>query len=319
MSSDPKHTNVGCGLFRWPPYLALFRDHPLALHLWLNLYMGTKAKTLLPGLWLGGVLAMADEASLTIGETEAALRTLTEHDLIEHDPRTAVTRLTKLPDKCERASNANMIYGWWDRREQLVPPCGVRDRHLELMAWLHLPFKPEKRRGSRAKDPQKAGASVADAWPETFGPALEALRAGSVSTSGHTSFPRSDSPLQLDLYAAPDNRNGSPDGSPNRPVPDKDQVGAEERGEVQERRLAPIVPIARAGLELSARELEDLGLEVLGKLGGPDAAKLWRASFEHVGQHQIRLHADTIVTKLYAGEIERELRARTGLPIQLAI
>lgn len=317
-SSDPKHTNVGCGILSWPPYLALYRDHPLALHLWWTLYIGRKAKTLLPGLWLGGVMAMADEANLTIGETNAAIATLTEHELIEHDQRQGgITRLTKLPDRCERAMNQNMLYGWWDRRQQLVPDCGVRDRHLELMAWLHLPFKPKRGRTKKGDDQTE----MQRAWDETFGGALAVLRGGSVSTGGHGgsgTVLSGAQRAQLDLYSAPVQSNGSPNGSPNRPVPDKDQATDTAEGEVQERE-GQVIPMAPAGLVVSAPELEDLGHHVLQDMAGPEAAKLWGASFTAQGENRIHLRAPAWVIKTYAHEIEQRLRQRTGLPISLAV
>ncbi len=315
--SDPKHTNVGCSILSWPPYLALFRDHPLALHLWWTLYIGPKAKTLVPGLWMGGRMAMADEARLTLGEADAAIATLTEHELIEHDPRHGVTRLMKLPDRCERAQNPKMLRGWWDRREQVVPACGVRDRHLELMAWLHLPFSPK--RGSKGRQGLEDANENQRAWDETWGPALALLRGGSVSTGGHGgsgSVPSGASPLQLDLYSGPAQRNGIANGSPNRTVPDQDQVPDQAEGEREREGL--LVPMAAAGLIVSAPELEALGQAVILELGGPDAAKLWDAKLESAGPNRLHLRAPAWVARTYAGEIERQMRHRTGLPIQIA-
>lgn len=222
--SEGKYTKVGVALFSWEPYLAVRRESGDAAHLWLALYASAPAKLLCPGLWMGGVGTMADASRLTFQECVHALDLLCEREMVEFDPKTQLLRLTALPDKCESAPNQACLRGWWSRRQGL-PDCGVRDRHVDLMAWLTLPIRPSKR---------STGLEMQRAWDDTWGTCWHALR-------GRTglSFPASPAPVleaaqpkQLPLLSSAPNRDGRGDrqGDGGGDRPEEVEVMVEERG-----------------------------------------------------------------------------------------
>ncbi len=230
MNDAPKHTCVGCGLFHWPPYQNLRRASADAAHLWQVFYMGRRAKTLLPGLWVGGLYAMADDSAMTLDETQSALRVAVEQEMAEYDQVAGVLRLTKLPDRCEAGKNQSILLSWWTKFERDVPACGVRDRYLDLIDWLHpRPFKAQKT--------AKGGAStdMLMVWEATFGAALKARSAPPTYPQSDLSIPKASSPLQLDLYATPEKTHGGGHGGGHDQGKGLGKGKEKAEGEVQER------------------------------------------------------------------------------------
>jgi hypothetical protein len=323
--SDTKYTKVGCGLFSWEPYLNLRRASADGAHLWQMFFMGPTAKTLLPGLWMGGLGTMADQARLTPPEARAALEACETMEMVEFDARTQVLRLTKLPDKGEAAPSPNCLLGWWERRKTIVPDCGVRERHLDLMAWLHLPITPSKR---SQKDEMRR------VWEETFGAALNVSPVSNLSTTSPPFRTSAPPQSQLDLYATPGNPDMYRDMSRNGPVKDQDQVKGEEEGEVQEREAAPPGDDAstRFGLlELGAPPVEtparvwDAVRARLAIRHNPHEMAMWLEPVEgQIDNGTLRLvvpstmHRDRLRDK-YKTEIETELKNITGREMRIAI
>jgi len=219
--SDGKYTKVGTALFAWEPYLSVRRESADAAHLWLALYASAPAKLMIPGLWMGGVGTMADASRLTFHECVHALDLLCERAMVEFDPKTQLLRLTALPDKCEAAPNQACLRGWWSRRQGL-PDCGVRDRHVDLMAWLTLPIRPSKR---------STGLEMQRAWDDTWGQALHA-RTGSSLPASPSLVLDSAKPKQLNLLSTTPNRDGGGDrqGDGGGDRPEEVEVMVEERG-----------------------------------------------------------------------------------------
>jgi hypothetical protein len=316
---DPKHTKIGCGLFAWTPYVRLRRADGTgnAAHLWQVLLMSAPAKLWIPGLWYGGLGTMADNARLTHQETYEALGVCIAQAMVEYDERTQVLRLTQLPDRCERAPNPSCLRGWWSRWQN-VPDCSVRDRHLDLMVWLHLPFKASKR--SAKEEMQRA-------WEETFGTAISASGSG-FGSDQKLSTPSSDRassalPPQLDLYATPSLRHREGDGVPHGPEEVEVKEKEEERGEVQERGPAPHAEPAAA--VISAAEIWMAVKERFFARESAQNVAMWIDPLTaSLSGNTCQLHApnDYVrrwVKDKYAHDLQDDLRAVTGREIQVAI
>lgn len=329
MTSEPRHTNIGCGWWSWPPYDRVRRDKSdgpdvgaHAAHLLLVLFAGRVAKAHLPGLWVGGIGTMADDSRLSYGEAEAALALLERHVLVEYDPQATpgVLRICALPDRCERAQNPGILRAWYSRRQQQVPPCGVRDRHLELVDWLHpRPFKPTGR--------AKADAALVwqEAWDETFGHLLNTLPA-------YRGAPRSTQPSQLLLYATPDQTDGAPHrqgkGRETEKVKGEGEGGSREPVDNEDN----VILMARAGLTLAGgADLWPTARRCLQAIVGT------RRSFEHwieqlEGRTEItdqgvvlqlvgapnEPHRDHVRDQ-YAPQLASDLRRLTGRPVRVIV
>lgn len=260
MTADAqRHTKVGPGLFTWQPFLNLRRDLPAgpdAAHLWLVLYASSPAKSLPPGLWNGGIGSFMDHGRFTPGEAQKAIDCLVAHELVEFDPHHCITRFTKLPDKCERATTGNTLRGWWNRSWGSLTRCGVLERHLDLMAWLHLPFKSSKR---------GPNVDLQQAWDETFGSVLNTSPAPLPLSTDRLRFQQSRPQKQLELLGRPPLHAQIPDQISDSPEEVLELVLEKERGEVQERGL----PV---------REPRRLGTGTVPPADGPDVTDLWDAA-----------------------------------------
>lgn len=235
MTAAPKHTKIGPGLFSWAPYLNLRRTSADAAHLWQVLYMSAQAKLGMPGLWLGGHGAMADAAYMTFDETVKALDVIVAHGMAEYDDRAKVCRLTMLPDKCEAASSPNALRALWTKY-QTVPECGVKQRYLELLVWLQLPFQSSKRS-------EKEGMRLV--WDETFGALLASPPLNASAVQAPISRVSSTPQKQLDLLSGLTESVHVPPSVPDRSGEGKGSGKAEgesERGCPQPASASP--PIA---------------------------------------------------------------------------
>lgn len=149
-------TRLGAAIWDWEPWTDL---DALSRILWLALYTSAEAKRHVPGLWQGGIPAMADAARLSPDDVVSALDRLLDRNMVEYDPKYRVLRLVELPDAGEYPSNGKVIRGWWTKFST-VPVCPVRDAHVQTIDWILAT-------GSRL-----AGKAVSDdhknAWSETF-------------------------------------------------------------------------------------------------------------------------------------------------------
>ena len=150
-------TRLGCAIWDWPPFVDLPDS---ARVFWLALYSTAEAKRHAPGLWQGGIPAMADASRQHPDVVIHALDKLLEREMVEYDARARVLRLCMLPDAGEFPSNGKVILSWWTRF-QSVPECGVRDAHVTTLRWII----DEGGRLSRK------GVSMdhENAWRDTFG------------------------------------------------------------------------------------------------------------------------------------------------------
>jgi hypothetical protein len=274
---------------------------------------------------------MADHARLSHAETVAALDLNIEREMVEFDARAQVLRLTKLPDRCEKASNGDCLRGWWSRRDT-VPDCSVRDRHLQLMAWLHLPIVASRR--SAKEEMQRA-------WDETFGVALNTSPASLSEINQGLDRLQPTPPNQLNLYAAPVKRDGVAHRAVDGPEEVKVKEKEEEEGEVQEREAgvlsaaAPRPPTDDASARFRLLELDR---------PGEAPTDLWAAARERLAARMtiqnftmwvepivgttegntLRLTAPNEYGRRwfrdhYATALEDELRTLTGREMQVAI
>ena len=111
-----RHTNVGCAIWDWPRWVTLSVG---GRNLWWALYTSPEVKRMPPGLWHGGVAALAEAARVDTAEGSTALDELLERGLAAHDPLARVIRLTELPDRGERAPNGRVVRSWWTRPDGL--------------------------------------------------------------------------------------------------------------------------------------------------------------------------------------------------------
>lgn len=152
------HTMLGVALWSWEPWTKLPDD--TARMFWLGLYTTPEAKRIVPGLWHGSIISMAEACRLSTERAARALDDLLEAELVEFDTKTRVLRLTQLPDHGEAASNVSWIRGWWNRF-RTVPQCQIRDAHVRTLWWLI----EERARVTGSTIP----TSCQSAWAETFG------------------------------------------------------------------------------------------------------------------------------------------------------
>jgi len=143
-----------------------------------GLYVGRSANLLAPpGLFLGGLTALADESGVGIVTAQNAIAEMVKQGIVQVDERRKLIRLTEMPDRGNRPSNGKCIYGWYRRWEEL-PNSPLKYRHIELLAWLCQPF---------TKDHEGA-------WAHTFGgediqPRFRvAMEQGERDSSAQTSF-----------------------------------------------------------------------------------------------------------------------------------
>jgi hypothetical protein len=127
---------IGQNLWTWPPYQNLSLP---ARNLWLALLTSPGAKRYAPGLYVGGIAVMAEDAVMPYQDTLSALEELVASDMVERDDARKVLRLTRLPDRRERPRNGRCIKKWWSAFNG-VAPCPVRDRWVPLLHWLCQPM-----------------------------------------------------------------------------------------------------------------------------------------------------------------------------------
>lgn len=126
------YTLVGQELWLWAPFVALT---DLGRMTWLALMTTPHAKRTPPGLWNGSALVLAEQSHKPIRDTLEGLTELADHRLIDRDDDRRVIALTRLPDRCEKPSNSNVLKKWWNLFRG-IPVCPVRDRWIDLLAWL---------------------------------------------------------------------------------------------------------------------------------------------------------------------------------------
>lgn len=151
------YTRLGASLWDWEQFTALDND---ARVLWLALYTSPEAKRIVPGLWHGSIISMAEAARLPGDVVVKALDTLLDRELVEFDAKHRVLRLVELPDPGESPSNGKMIRGWW-HRFRTVPVCPVRNAHVVLLRWIMDEGGKESKGGSVSTDHENA-------WRDTF-------------------------------------------------------------------------------------------------------------------------------------------------------
>jgi len=152
------HTRLGCSLWTWEPFTSLPTSD--AKLLWLALYTTAEAKRIVPGLFHGSIVAMADAARMPADDVVNALDKLLERELVEYDRGLRVLRLTELPDAGESPANGNVLRGWF-RKWKTVPACAVRDAHVTTLRWI---MDEWCRDNAKALSPDHEKA-----WAETFG------------------------------------------------------------------------------------------------------------------------------------------------------
>lgn len=202
MSGD--YTRISCLFWGWPPMETL---DPTTIKLWLVIYT---QKVNPPGLWHGSVVELASQARLSNAETLHGLDNLVARELVQFDHLARVLRLTRLPDAGEWPAAPSVLRSWWSKFKK-VPPCAVRDVHVETLRWIL---------DQGARDSEKAKGVVSEAheaiWKETFG------------NIRPTSVPRFDNRYdtstehQPSLFAAPtpvDKSSGVESLSRGSPVP----------------------------------------------------------------------------------------------------
>lgn len=159
------YTNLGSGIWSWPPFRRLERSQDdvigrCAKLLWLALYTTPQAKMQPPGLFSGSVTTMAEECGFPVDETRKYLDRLLDDELVEYDQEHRLLRLTQLPDCQEFPTNGHGIRGWW-RRFSNLPACATRDRHVHVLRWILEEWV--KQTGKTLSKNHK------EAWSETFG------------------------------------------------------------------------------------------------------------------------------------------------------
>lgn len=141
-------TRITFALWDWEPFMGLSVG---ARVLWLALYTTAPAKRLPPGLWHGGLSALAEAARISHTDAIEYLRELLDRGVAETDHKLSVTRLTSLPDDGEKPANGRVLRSWWTKFGT-IPACAVRDAHIEVLRWLT----------PKTEDHAKV-------WAETFG------------------------------------------------------------------------------------------------------------------------------------------------------
>jgi hypothetical protein len=222
--ADIRHTSLGCGWWRWKPFIEQPTDARILL---LALYSSATAKAAVPGLWAGTLHGMSDDARMSLNETYNALGKLIESKLVIYDEENRLARITQLPDACERAHNDRALRGWWGRFITLSD-CPLRNAHVPLLLWL--------------VESGKCSEDMKRAWGETFGtipvPAsVPPFRPPGSSDTGTKVQPSLFAPAVLN--SAPDVKNPLISGPavvsltttrPPDPEPDLDQVQDQKGG-----------------------------------------------------------------------------------------
>ena len=203
-------TRLGADLWGWAPFYEL---PDTARITWLALYTTSEAKRHAPGLWQGGIPAIADAARQDPDVVIHSIDKMLERDMVEYDAKTRVLRLCMLPDPGEYPSNGKVIRSWWTRFKS-VPECGVRDAHVMTLRWIidagakgrgippsddhetawrttfgNVPIPASRQRGVRRLADSDTGTSV---QPSLFGPpAASAVPSGNgMPISGDARYPQ---------------------------------------------------------------------------------------------------------------------------------
>ena len=151
-------TRLGCSIWDWEPWVQLPDDS--ARMFFLGLYTSAPAKRIVPGLWHGSIISMAEAVRMPADRATKCLDILLDHDLAEYDIKARVLRLTQLPDAGEYASNGKAIRGWWGRFRS-VPECSVRNAHVRTLRWI-------LEHGARCAGNEAPSHDHEKAWAETF-------------------------------------------------------------------------------------------------------------------------------------------------------
>lgn len=211
---DVSYTNLGSGIWNWPPFRKLERSPDdivgrCAKLLYLALYTTPEAKQQVPGLFVGSVTTIAEAAGFPVDATRTYLDRLLEDDLVEYDVENRVLRLVALPDSQEFPTNGNGIRGWW-RRFSNVPECPTRDAHVHTLAWILYEW-------CRVTG-KNLSKTHQDAWAETF------ARLHVPTTRPR---PRPKKHLQTDLFAL--QSGASPERSLNELRAEDAERGPDQR------------------------------------------------------------------------------------------
>ena len=305
--SSPAWTAIGTGLFTWRPYvdLATAENGWQAMQLWLALYAGHTARCWLPGLWFGGVGTMAENVThLGYNGTLSALELLQTRKLVEFDARANVLRLTELPDRCMRADNGSILKAWW-KRYSGIPECGVKNRYLDLLRWLHYPL-------TEMKD------ATRQAWSLTFGSlSPEQISSPVDKISGLTDSAQRELPKQLDLYASVTSSHGGvhcQGKGKGKGLSDPDPEGESERGGPVE--VTSAVSDAEVWPAARARMAQRVDPKSFAMWVEPVTAEVEGNTLRVTAPHEIHR---TWFRDHYAKALEAELHALTGRAMQVAI
>lgn len=128
--------------------------------LWFALFTSPQARRCVPGLWHGGVHAMAEASYMPYDVTWNALQNLIALEVVEFDTRHNVLRMRELPDAGEYPDNGNVIASWWTRFKS-IPDCEMRNAHVRTLWWL---VETGATRAGKAVTPHHRSA-----WNKTFG------------------------------------------------------------------------------------------------------------------------------------------------------
>jgi hypothetical protein len=204
------HTRFSSLVYDWE---RLYQLELPARYLWMGLLMSAPAKRLVPGLWHGSVVTMADALRRPVDETANALDVLIESDLVEFDAKNRVLRMTEFPDASEWPSSPYIIESWFGRFNN-IPDCPVRNAHVTTLRWL-------LDRGAAGSDSKKSKGRPSEkheeVWVRTFGTILvPVVRRRGVRRMVDLSDTSTDvQPSLFGLAEGGATPSGSPIGSPS--------------------------------------------------------------------------------------------------------
>lgn len=130
-------TPIGAEFWDWDPMIQIASEGDAyramsARMLWLALYTTGTAKRCVPGLYVGSVQVMAEDARMPADLALLGLDALLEHRLVEFDPKYRLARLCEFPSYREGAVSGKAVKGWWNKF-QTIPSCDVRNAHVRTL------------------------------------------------------------------------------------------------------------------------------------------------------------------------------------------
>lgn len=184
-SQGSKFTMVPTSLWDWEDFTNL---SPIAKIVWLAIYTTAETKRVVPGLFHGGVLVLAEAARMQPEDAMVGVEELLQANLVEVDKKNRIIRLTEFPEGSEKPANGDHIKGWWSRF-RTVPACPVRDAHVRALRVL--------------VDSTSCTAGIEAAWEETFGQIkVPCPRKRGVRSLSDT-LANNDTSIQQHLFAPP--------------------------------------------------------------------------------------------------------------------